>query len=187
MKRSPFLSLWLSALCAGVIAGCGTGEDAGDTTASAAAARAGARSTWKLELEGAEALPLERMDIYLVENEHEDAEIFELYGADVILVGTFPRDVHVGYEEDLSKLVGRTIALQPSGGDPREPKNAWVRVAGVPFPVTGGSFTVEKVTGRWSGSEGDKTCHGTIELEVEGAEGRRKLRGRFAVHGVTWG
>jgi hypothetical protein len=167
-------------------AGC-AGAPVDDGT-QAAADRARVQPTWTLALEGSEPLPLERMDVFLVEDEEDGApEIFEIHGPDVALVGTFPGDLRVGYDEDFQRLVGRSIALQPSGGDPREPRNAWVRLGGAPFPVVGGTFTIEKVTGRWSGSHGDKTCHGTIELEVQGAGGVQTLRGRFAVHGVTWG
>jgi len=62
-----------------------------------------------------------------------------------------------------------------------------VTLSGTRLPVTGGSLTVEKVTGQWDGSEGDKTLWGTVELQVEGDDGARTLRGKFAVHAVTWG
>ena len=37
-------------------------------------------------------------------------------------------------------------------------------VDGTRLSVMGGSLTVEKVTGKWDGSEGDKTLWGTVEL-----------------------
>ena len=127
-----------------------------DTEATAAAARAKAQENWKLTIENAEPLALERLDIYLVEDDG-DAEVFKLYGDDVTLVGEFPLSLHVGYEEDFSRLVGKTIALDAEGGDPSDPESAFV------------------------------TLWGTVELQVEGDEGARTLRGKFAVHAVTWG
>ena len=53
--------------------------------------------------------------------------------------------------------------------------------------MIGGSLTFEKLTGKWDGDDGDKTLWGTVELEVEGDDGARTLRGKFAVHAVTWG
>lgn len=79
------------------------------------------------------------------------------------------------------------IRLLPHGGDPREEKDAFVTLNGLAFPVSGGSFTVQKVSGKWSGSEGDKTLHGTIELQLPGADGDRTVTGTFAVNAVTWG
>ena len=157
-----------------------------DTEATAAAARAKAQENWKLTIENAEPLALERLDIFLVEDD-SDAEVFKLYGDDVTLVGEFPLSLHVGYEEDFSRLVGKTIALDAEGGDPSDPESAFVTLGGTRLPVTGGSLTVEKVTGKWDGSEGDKTLWGTVELQVEGDDGARTLRGKFAVHAVTWG
>jgi hypothetical protein len=73
------------------------------------------------------------------------------------------------------------------GGDPSEPKSASVTLSGRAVPVAGGTLRIEQVTGRWSGSEGDRTLHGAVELRVPAAEGERAVRGRFAVHVVTWG
>ena len=96
-----------------------------DTEATAAAARAKAQENWKLTIQDAEPLALERLDIYLVEDD-SDAEVFKLYGDDVTLVGEFPLSLHVGYEEDFSRLVGKTIALDAEGGDPSDPESAFV-------------------------------------------------------------
>jgi len=43
---------------------------------------------------------------------------------------------------------------------------------------------VEKYTGKWSGSEGNKTISGKITIRLSDG---RTLEGTFAVHAVTWG
>jgi hypothetical protein len=73
------------------------------------------------------------------------------------------------------------------GGDPREPKSSSVMLGGVAMPVGGGTFTVNKITGKWAGSEGDRTLHGTVELRIPTSAGERIVTGAFAVHAVTWG
>lgn len=163
-------------------AGCG----AGDTAATAAEARAKAQATWKLSIEGAEPLALEQMDIYLVEDD-SDPEMFKLYGDEATLVGVLPTSQHVGYDEDFDQLIGKTIALEASGGDPREPEDAYITIDGRRVSVVGGTLRIDKVTGSWSGADGDKTLWGTVELQVEEDEGERTIRGTFAVHAVSWG
>jgi hypothetical protein len=172
----------LSTVAALLSASCGMA----DTEATAAAARAKAQETWKLSLDGAEPLGLERMDVYLVEDDDEP-EIFKLYGDEVTLVGEFPLSLHVGYEEDFDQLLGKTITLDAEGGDPAEPESAFVTVDGTRLSVVGGSLKFDKLTGKWDGSEGDKTLWGTVELQVDGDDGQRTLRGSVAVHVVTWG
>lgn len=172
----------LATVAALAAAGCA----AEDTSATAAEARARAQDTWKLALDGAEPLALERMDIYLVEDD-DDPEVFKLYGDEATLVGLLQPGQTVGYEEDFEQLIGKTIALDASGGDPREPEDAYVTIDGRRVPVVGGTLTVEKVTGKWDGSDGDKTLWGTVELQVEEDEGERTIRGTFAVHAVSWG
>jgi hypothetical protein len=187
-RRNVTLALLLT-LAAALAAGCDAGGGAG-VEATAAAARAKAQRDWKLQLDWAGAstdLPLQRMDIYLVEEESQYPEIFEIHGEGAMLVGELPMDTHVGYEADYQKLVGKTVAIRPSGGDPREPKTSWVRLGGTQVPVSGGAFTIEKLTGKWEGSEGDRTYWGTLELRVPGADGERTVRGKFAVNCVTWG
>jgi hypothetical protein len=176
------------ALAAGLLSSCGLTDEG--RVAAADAARAKAQRDWKVKFEGEGAdadLALERMDVYLVEDDDEYPEIFEIHGADVVLVGEFPMDLHVGYGEAFEKLVGRAIPVRASGGDPREPKSSFVRLGGSNVPVTGGTFTIEKLTGTWNGSEGDKTCWGTLELRVAGPAGERTVRGRFAVNYCAWG
>jgi hypothetical protein len=168
--------------------GCDAGSEGSE--AQAAAARARAQREWKIQVEWAGAereAVLDRMDIYLVEEEDEYPEIFEIHGAGAVLVGEFPLDTHVGYDGAYERLIGKTIEIRPRGGDPREPKTSWVRLDGTEIPVLGGTFTVQKFTGKWEGSEGDQTCWGTLELRVPGDGGEQTLRGKFAVNCVTWG
>lgn len=177
--------IWsMGMVLATVLSGCGGGAD----EATAARDREKAKTDWKLTLDDAGAtseMPIERMDIYLTEEGYP--ELFEIRGSGVTLVGEFPRDVRVGYDEAFEKLIGKPVTILASGGDPREPKNSSVTIHGMGAPVVVGSFTVEKVTGKWSGSEGNKTIWGTIEVRIPGADAERTLRGRFAAHAVTWG
>ena len=151
-----------------------------------AESRASAEASWKLELEGTGALALERMDIHLVEDESQP-EVFTLYGDDVMLVGEFPRGVHVGYEENLERLIGQTVKLLGEERDPRAPADEYVTIDGGRVPVVGGTLKVEKVTGTWDGVDGDKTLWGTAELTLDQKGSRRTVRGTFAVHAVSWG
>jgi hypothetical protein len=164
----------------------GIGCAAGDTAATAAEARAKAQETWNMVIEGADPLALERMDIYLVEDD-TDPEMFKLYGDEATLVGVLRPEQHVGYEEDFDQLIGKPVTLDAAGGDPRESEDAYVTIQGRRVPVLGGTLRVDKVTGSWSGSEGDKTLWGTVELRVEDGENERTIRGTFAVHAVGWG
>lgn len=144
---------------------------------------------WKLTVDWAGAtheMPIERMDIFLVEDE-QYPEIFAMYGETVALVGEFPADLHVDYEEAFERLIGRDITIAPSGGDPREPRQSFVTLGGMRVPVLGGTFRVERVGGKWAGSEGNKTVFGSLQLRIPSAEGETTIRGRFASHAVTWG
>jgi hypothetical protein len=172
---------------AALSAGCGTSTQ---VDARAAEARAAALPSWKIEFEWAGATvqgSLERMDIFVVENENLYPEVFQIVGDDAVLVGEFPMNVHVGYGEDWKQLFGVPIAISASGGDPREPKTSWVRMNGMQIPISGGTITFDKITGKWDGSEGDKTLWGTIELRIPGADSDRTVTGRIATHAVTWG
>ena len=192
MKRLQVLRMkWALALLglagAGLAAGCGGSPQ---LEAQAAAARAAARPTWKIQLEWAGSTvegSLDRMDIFVVEDEETYPEIFQIMGDDAVLVGEFPMSVHVGYGENWKQLFGVPIPISASGGDPREPRTSWVRMNGVQVPVSGGTVTFDKITGSWDGSEGDKTLWGTIELRIPGADAERTVTGRIATHAVTWG
>ena len=79
------------------------------------------------------------------EEEHQP-EVFTLYGDDVRLVGEFPRGVHVGYEEDLERLIGQTVKLFGEERDSRAPAEGSVTIDGGRVAVVGGTLKVEKVT-----------------------------------------
>lgn len=168
-----------------LLASCGDGSEA-----DAAKARAAAKKEWALTLkvDGADVrVPLEVMNVLLIKR-GDDPEIFEILGPGVALVGEFPAGVKVDYEEKWSNLFGKTVELKTTGGDPREPKNAVLTLPGKPeLKVLGGSFVAEKFTGKWDGSEGDKTLRGRIRIRVQIDGGEKTLEGTFAVNAVTWG
>ena len=187
LSKARFALALLGLAGAALCAGCG---GSAQVEAESAAARSAARLNWKLQLDwGGSTVEasLERMDIFVVEDETEHPEIFEIEGDGAVLVGEFPMSVHVGYSEDWSKLFGVPIPIRASGGDPREPKTSWVRLNGTQVPVSGGTVTFQKITGKWEGSEGDKTLWGTIELRIPGADGERTVTGSIATNAVTWG
>ena len=43
---------------------------------------------------------------------------------------------------------------------------------------------VEKFSGKWAGSDGNKTLSGKITLQLRDG---KTIEGTFAVHAVTWG
>lgn len=179
---------WPAAMLAAVVfgAGCGGGGGAGGE-AAAARDREQAKAGWLLKLEGfPSALALARMDVFLTEDETAP-EVFDIRGEGVRLVGMIPGEVQVGYGEAFDRLVGRSLAIDAHGGDPSEPGSSSVTVDGVTYPVAGGTFTVEKLSGTLDGSEGDRTLHGSVELRLLGVEGDRTVRGTMSVHVVTWG
>jgi hypothetical protein len=148
---------------------------------------AATKASWALALrvDGAEVkAPLEILNVFLVEDEKRHPEVFEIVGPGVALVGEFPKDVHVGYEEGWKRLFGKAIPIAPRGGDPREPKESRVTLPdGRVLKISGGSFIAEKLTGKWAGSKGDRTLHGRVTLRVDG----KTIEGTLAVLAVTWG
>ena len=189
-KVATFLlrrALWAAVAIAVAVVGSKMGCGGGGGTGISAQAVAKAKLTWRLQLEWngtTVEVPVERMDIYLMEDEHYP-EAFEITGEGLALAGNLP--LSVGYDETFDKLVGQTIAINASGGDPGEPKYSQVTIDGRPIPISSGTFTVERVTGKWAGLEGDKTLWGRIELRIPGADGERAVTGKLAVHAVTWG
>lgn len=172
----------LAGLLAGL--GCSDGGSGGGPSAET-------KASWALvlKIDGAELrLPLERMLVFLVEDEDEDPELYEIVGPGVALVGEFPRDVHIGYDEDWSRVFGKTVSVQTRGGDPREPKDAHVVLPdGTRAAVLGGALTPERLTGKWAGLEGDRTLHGRVSLRLETPGGEKTAEGVFAVHAVSLG
>jgi hypothetical protein len=129
-------------------------------------------------------LPLEKLDVYLTEDE-EYPEIFELLGLGVVLVGEFPAGVRVDYGEHWNVLVGKAIPIAAKGGDPREEKTSSITLPGKPAAnVVGGTFTVEKFEEGW---DAKTPLTGRIELKLATPEGEKSVSGTFAVLGTTWG
>jgi len=100
---------------------------------------------------------------------------FEIRGDGVTLVGVLPVPAQVGYGEELENLVGKTVTITSHGGNPHEQRNSSLRLAGVPALVSGGTITFRKVTGKWSGQDGDRTVWGTVEIQIETASGTTTL------------
>ena len=148
------------------------------------------KNTWKLTFtyDGSDVeLPLETMLVYLVEEEDQYPEVFEIAGDGVTLVGTFPMDSHVGYEENWPIIFGKSIEVASSGGA-RDDKMSSIRLPdGTNAFVSGGTLVPEKLEGTLDGLEGDKTLHGTFTLRVRTGMGEEEISGRFAVHCLTLG
>jgi hypothetical protein len=180
---------WLAPALA-LTLGCAVGDRSAVGTQAAAAAHTKAQQNWRIQLDwtdGPTNGSVERMDIHLVEDESQNPEGFEILGEDAVLVGDLPMDIHVGVDAEYKKLVGKTIGIKRQGGNPAEPKYSWVMLGGEKLPVEEGTFQIEKLTGKWEGSDGDKTYWGTLELKVGTPDGYKMVHGRIAVHCVTWG
>jgi hypothetical protein len=129
-------------------------------------------------------VPLESMEVWLTED-RSTPERFEIQGDGIAIVGTFPRDIRVDYDENWHLLIGRSIPLSGRGGDPRYEKPAVLTMPGVgQFRVLGGSFTVERIR---PGRNGETPLIGRIELRVRAATGETLLNGTFGVKAMTWG
>lgn len=170
---------WLVVACALFVA-CGSSEKTSESKSE----------NWQLTFTygGDEvALPLEHLHVYLVEDEGSYPEVFEMAGEGVALAGTFPMDTHVSYGEDWNVLFGKTITIDASGGA-RDDIISYVQLPdGTKAFVIDGSFVPEKIEGKISGLDGDKTLSGTFTLRVRTGMGEENIAGRFAVHCVTLG
>jgi len=173
---------WLLALC---LSACNSEEE------SAAKDRAESKKTWALVLkvDGADVrLPLEIMNVLLFKSDDyasKNPSPVHIEGEGVSLYAEIAPADYVGYEEDWKKLIGKTITIKASGRYHREDIESKITLPGKePVAVTGGTMLVEKFTGKWSGSEGNKTLSGRIKLTLYDG---RTLEGTFAVHAITWG
>jgi hypothetical protein len=177
------LILALGLLCA---AGCGVSEEA-----AAAKDRESSKATWALVLrvDGADVrIPLTAMNVLLFKDEEhakQNPSVFQIEGNGVRLVGEIAAADNVDYGEHWERLINKTLTIKASGEFHRDPVDSKIVLPGTPeIAVTGGTMFVEKFTGKWSGSEGNKTLSGKITIQL--ADGRM-LEGTFAVHAVTWG
>ena len=81
--------------------------------------------------------------------------------------------------------INKTLTIKASGQFHHDHVDSKIALPGTPeIAVTGGTMFVEKYTGKWSGSDGNKTLSGKITLQLSDG---RTLEGTFAVHAVTWG
>lgn len=128
------------------------------------------------------------MSVLLIKDEEEAKQIpivFEIKGQGISLFGEIPPANNPGYAEDWKKMIGATPAIKPSGDFARETVESKLTLPGKPeVAVTGGSLSVEAFTGKWAGSNGDRTLKGKIRLQLKDG---RTLEGTFSVHAVTWG
>ena len=177
------LILALTLLCA---AGCGTSEEA-----AAAKDRETSKATWALVLkvDGADVrIPLTAMNVLLFKDEEyakQNPSVFHIEGSGVRLIGEIAAADNVDYGEHWERLINKTLTIKASGEFHRDSVDSKIALPGRPeVAVTAGTLLVENYTGKWSGSEGNKTLSGKIMLQLSDG---RTLEGTFAVHAVTWG
>ena len=173
----------LSLLCP---VGCGISEEA-----AAAKDRESSKATWALVLrvDGADVrIPLKVMNVLLFKDEEyakQNPSVFQIEGSGVHLIGEIAAADNVDYGERWERLVNKMLTIKASGEFHRDPVDSTITLPGAPeIAVTGGTMFVEKYTGKWSGSEGNKTISGKITIQLSDG---RTLEGTFAVHAVTWG
>lgn len=168
-------------LAAVLIASCSSGDQGGQP-------KSGRNWGLALDVDGAEyTVPSELMNVYLVEDENYP-ETFLIEGENLLLVGEFPLEVHVGYEEEWARLFGKPVTIRSSYDFRDGVRESYIRLPErTRYRVLDGSFAAGKLTGTYAGLEGDLTLHGTITLRVETPSGEKTLTGTFAFHCVSWG
>ena len=177
------LLLALSLLCA---AACGMSDEA-----AAAKDRESSMASWALilKVDGADVkIPLKAMNVLLFKDEEharQNPSVFQIEGSGVQLIGEIAADSNVDYGEHWERLINKTLTIKASGEFHRDAVDSKIALPGAPeIAVTGGTMFVEKFSGKWAGSEGNKTLTGKITLQLRDG---RTLEGTFAVHAVTWG
>ena len=135
------------------------------------------------QVDGSEVeLPVEVMDVYLVEDQDEYPETFQIRGDGLLLVGTFPNDLHVGYGEHWEQMVGRVINIVAEEDVRARPETSVITLPdAAEASVAGGQFIVEKLN---ESPRGDSLLSGKITLQV--AQGKA-LEGTFTMIAKTWG
>ncbi|MBV8882049.1 MAG: hypothetical protein JO332_18985 [Planctomycetaceae bacterium] len=178
--RTPIIGVLL------LLSACGGGSEA-----DAKKDRAASMATWALlfPLDGAEVrLPLKEMNVLLFKDEEvasKNPVVFEIQGDGVSLFGQIPPANNPGYDEKWEKLIGATLTVKPSGEFHHDAVESRLALPGKPeVKVLSGTLTPESTSGKWSGSEGNKTLKGKFSLLL--SDGRR-IEGTFAVHAITWG
>jgi hypothetical protein len=167
-------------------AGCGMSDEA-----AAAKDRESSKATWALVLRvyGADvSIPLKVMNVLLFKDEEhakQNPSVFEIEGHGVHLIGEIGAADNVDYGEHWERLVNKTLMIKASGEFHRTTVDSKIALPGASeVAVTGETMFVEKYTGKWAGSDGNKTLSGRISLQLHDG---RTLEGTFAVHAVTWG
>lgn len=132
-------------------------------------------------------VPLETMDIFVSDSD-DNAEIFEIHGNGVLLVGEFPLDTKVGYEANLPALLGKEIELLSKGGEPGSEQGATLTLPDrEPQRVWGGWLKVTEVKPREEEMPVDGILSGRIGIEIEEAGELEIIEGSFTVPVTTWG
>lgn len=170
-----------------LLAGCGGGSEEEDVAKD----RAASAAHWAviLKVDGADVrLPLKVMNVLLFKDDEyakSHPSAFEIEGEGISLIGEIAAADNVDYGEHWERLIGKTLKILSAGEFHRERVESKLTLPGKPEAiVSDGSMLVEKVTGKWSGSQGNKTLSGKITLTLQDG---RTLQGTFAVHAVTWG
>jgi hypothetical protein len=132
-------------------------------------------------------LKVEVMDVYLIDPESQDKypEKFDLHGADLQLVGSFPMEIHVGYGEKFESMVGHSVFIS-SSENPSGHGDAYSNVTlrdGSKINVTGGTIRVLKVHGENPAGSG-KIISGNLRLDLENGS---SAEGDFVFVAKTWG
>jgi len=129
-------------------------------------------------------LKLEQLDIFLVDDD-EAMESFQLRGSNVLLAGTFPKEIRVGYDEEWSTLVDEEIPISAKvvfGSDETE---STVILPGLgKVPVTGGSITIDRHD---PGFDAKTPLTGKVRLIIKSPKGEQTIEGTLSVLAKTWG
>lgn len=140
------------------------------------------------------SFPVKIMNIYLVEEEYESQypEAFEIVGPNIHLVGTFPMDLRVGYEEDLNRLLEQPIFIKIQLGNAEdygiESSYSTIEMPGdIQRYIKSGRIDFKKLTGKNGGQEGDRTLSGEIIITFDSDDGLQTITGQISVHAVSWG
>jgi hypothetical protein len=178
---------WLIlAFCLLGAAGCGMSDEA-----AAAKDRESSQASWALVLkvDGADVkIPLKAMNVLLFKDEEyarQNPSVFQIEGSGVNLIGEIAAADNVDYGEHWERLINKALTIKASGEFHRDAVDSKIALPGKPeVAVIGGTMFVEKYSGKWAGSEGNKTLSGKISLQLSDG---RTLEGIFAVHAVTCG
>ena len=173
--------------CLLLLGACDTGYD----EASATKDRAAAQANWAiiLKIDGTDVrLPLDEMNVLLFKDEEyasKNPTVFRIMGKEISLYGEIPPANQPGYGEDWKKMIGATLSVKAAGEYFHETIESKFTIPGKgEVQVVGGTLTPESYSGKWSGSQGDKTPTGKITLVLRDG---RTVSGTFATHAFTWG